>query len=152
MKEADRIKKLFEDLYNGNPWLDVTIMDTLKNISAKHAAKKIFPDRNSIWQIVNHITSWRENVLLRVQGNEVSASNNNYFSDIEDTSETAWEKALERLENSQKQWTEFLKIFNESQFDTIYPPNRMTYYEHIHGILQHDAYHLGQIVLLSKLV
>jgi uncharacterized damage-inducible protein DinB len=28
----------------------------------------------------------------------------------------------------------------------------MTYYEHIQGIIQHDAYHLGQIVLLSKLL
>ena len=45
----------------------------------------------------------------------------------------------------------FLENFNESQFDKIYPSNKMTYYEHIHGILQHDAYHLGQIVLLSKL-
>lgn len=152
MKESERIKKLFEDLYNGNPWIDVTIMGTLKNISAKHAAKKIFPDRNSIWQIVNHLTSWRENVLLRVQGNEIISPNNNYFMEITDSSETAWEEALERLANSQKQWTDFLKNFNESQFDKIYPSNKMTYYEHIHGILQHDAYHLGQIVLLSKLV
>jgi len=34
MKETKRIAKLFEDLYNGSPWIDVTIMDTLKNISA----------------------------------------------------------------------------------------------------------------------
>lgn len=152
MKESERISKLFEDLYNGNPWIEVTIVGTLKNISAKHASKKIFPDRNSIWQIVNHMTSWRENVLLRVQGNEIQAPNNNYFMEITDTSEAAWEKALERLDNSQKQWTGFLKSFSESQFDTIYPPNKMNYYEHIHGILHHDAYHLGQIVLLSKLV
>lgn len=27
---------------------------------------------------------------------------------------------------------------------------KYNYYEHIHGILQHDAYHLGQITLLIK--
>lgn len=152
MKETKRIKKLFEDLYNGIPWIDVTIMDTLKNISAEQAAKKVTSGRNSIWQIVNHMIAWRENVLLRVQGNEVTAPNNNYFTQLEIISETEWQKALERLANSQDQWIRFLENFDESQFDRIYASNKMSYYEHIHGILQHDAYHLGQIVLLSKLV
>jgi len=151
MKEATRIKKLFEDLYDGSPWIDVTIMGTLKNISAKQASKKIAPERNSIWQIVNHLIAWRENVLLRVQGNDIAAPNNNYFMEIENTSDTEWQKALERLANSQDQWIRFLENFDESQFENIYASNQMTYYEHIHGILQHDAYHLGQIVLLSKL-
>ena len=152
MKETNRIAKLFEDLYNGSPWIDVTIMDTLKNISAEQAAKKVTPGRNSIWQIVNHMIAWRENVLLRIQGNEIVTPNNNYFTEIENISETEWQKVLERLENSQHQWIAFLKTFEESQFEKIYPKNRMSYYEHIHGILQHDAYHLGQIVLLSKLI
>jgi len=152
MKETKRIAKLFEDLYNGRPWVDVTIMDTLKNISAEQSAKKIIPERNSIWQIINHMIAWRENVLLRVQGNEMITPNNNYFTQLEIISETEWQKALERLVNSQEQWIHFLENFDESQFDKIYASNKMTYYEHIHGILQHDAYHLGQIVLLSKLV
>lgn len=152
MKEAKRLKKIFEDLYNGSPWIDVTIMGTLKNISSTQAAKKIAPERNSIWQIVNHIIAWRENVLLRVQRTMVASPNNNYFTEIENISETDWQKALERFANSQDQWIRFLENCDESQFDKIYPPNKMTYYEHIHGILQHDTYHLGQIVLLSKLV
>ncbi len=152
MKETNRIVKLFEDLYNGSPWIDVTIMNTLKNISAEQAAKKVAPERNSIWQIVNHMIAWRENVLIRIQGNEIVTPNNNYFTEIEKVSETGWQKALERLENSQHQWIAFLKTFEESQFEKIYAKNKMSYYEHIHGILQHDAYHLGQIVLLSKLI
>ncbi|HEY5465194.1 MAG TPA: DinB family protein [Hanamia sp.] len=152
MKETKRITKLFEDLYNSNPWIDVTILGTLKNISSQQAAKKIAPGRNSIWEIVNHIISWRENALLRVQGNVINTPNNNYFVEIADTSETAWQKALERLENSQQQWIAFLKTFDEAEFEKMYPTNKMSYYEHIQGILQHDAYHLGQIVLLTKLL
>ncbi|HEY5370958.1 MAG TPA: hypothetical protein VIJ75_18390 [Hanamia sp.] len=48
MQETKRIKKLFGDLYNGRPWIDITIMDTLKYISAEQAAKKVTPERNSI--------------------------------------------------------------------------------------------------------
>lgn len=152
METTDRIAKLFEDLYDGSPWIDVTLMDTLRSVSAAAAYRKPAPGRNSIWQIVNHLVSWRENVLLRIQGNIIETPNNNYFSEIEDSSDAAWNKTLERLANSQKQWIYFLKRCKESSFDEIYPSNGITYYEHIHGILQHDAYHLGQIVLLSKLV
>lgn len=152
MKETQQITKLFEDLYDGDPWIDVTILGVLKNVSPQQAAKKIAPGRNSIWQIVNHIVSWRENVLLRVQGNVINTPNNNYFIEIADISETAWQQSLERLQNSQQQWITFLKHFDESDFDKIYPVNKMSYYEHIHGIIQHDAYHLGQIVLLTKLI
>ena len=81
MKETKRIKKLFEDLYNGNPWIDVTIMDTSKKYFCGAGSKKIAAGRNSIWQIVNHMIAWRENVLLRVQGNEIITPNNNYFTD-----------------------------------------------------------------------
>lgn len=152
MKETQRISKLFEDLYDGSPWIDVTLLGTLKNISAEKAAAKIAPDRNSIWQILNHIVSWRDNVLKRVQGEVIISPADNYFTPVADTSEKAWQQALKQLEDTELRWIDFLKKFDESQFERIYPVNEMTFYEHIQGILQHDAYHLGQIVLLSKLL
>ena len=152
MKETKRIQKLFEDLYDGDPWLDITLLGTLRNISTEQAVKKIAPGRNSIWQICNHLISWRENVLQRVQGKEIASPENNYFTDIAESSETAWQQTLQRLERSEKQWIDFLENFDESEFDTIYPGNNLSYYAHIQGIIQHDAYHLGQIVLLSKLL
>jgi uncharacterized damage-inducible protein DinB len=152
MKETARIKKLFEDLYEGDPWIGVNLMDTLKNLSPEQASKKISPQWNSIWEIVNHITSWRQNVLLRVQGKLIESPADNYFSAITDTSETAWIDTLQRLKDTQHQWTAFVENFNEDDFENIYQPNGGSYYEHIHGIIQHDAYHLGQVVLLAKAV
>ncbi|HEX5111595.1 MAG TPA: DinB family protein [Saprospiraceae bacterium] len=152
MKETDRISKLFEDLYNGHPWIDVTLLPNLKKLTAKQASKRIYSDWNTIWEIVNHIISWRETVLLRLQGKNIKSPSHNYFTDVEDTSAAAWKITLERLELSQQLWLAFLKNFNENNFDTIYRANKLTYYEHIHGILQHDAYHLGQIVIMMKKV
>ncbi|WP_235811010.1 DUF1572 domain-containing protein [Aequorivita aquimaris] len=40
----------------------------------------------------------------------------------------------------------------KADFEKEYPTNKHSYYKHIHGIIQHDAYHLGQIVLLAKMV
>lgn len=150
MKETERIEKLFEDLYDGEPWIGVSLFDTLKNISSEKAAKKISPQWNSIWEIVNHIIEWRLIVLKRVHGEVLTTPDNNYFNAVPETSEAAWKNSLKRLEDSQQQWIKFLKTFKKKDFDNIYPNNSLTYYEHINGIIHHDAYHLGQIVLLSK--
>ena len=152
MKETQRIINQFEYLYNGEPWIGVNIVDTLANITSEQAANKIGVDRNSIWEITNHIISWRLNVLQRVKGKTMVSPGNNYFEPVTHQSAAAWKNTLKQLKISQQEWIDFLKTFSENDFEKIYPKNAMTYYENIHGIIQHDAYHLGQITLLSKLI
>lgn len=152
MKQTARISKLFNDLYDGSPWLGVNWLETLNNISAEQASKRIAEGRNTIWEITNHVIQWRLNVLRRVQGETIVSPDHNYILPVEAVSETDWKNTLEELAVSQQKWLDFLKNFDENQFSKIYPNNQMTYYEHIHGILQHDAYHLGQVVLLAKML
>ncbi len=150
MSEKMRIKKLFEDLFDGDPWLEVNLLHTLKAITAEQAARKIPNLPNSIWEIVQHVTSWRQNVLQRVQGTVIDTPASNYFEPVADTSREAWQQALETLKETQSQWLSFLSDMSEALFDALYPANNKTNYEHIHGIIQHDAYHLGQVVMMAK--
>ena len=150
MEERHRIQKLFEDLYHGNPWIEVTLMEKLHALPAEQAQKKILPGWNSIWQIVRHLASWRMEVLRRVNGQVTTSPDHNYFEPLEDVSEEAWQETLGHLKESQDQWIRFLETFPEEDLEQIYPGNQMTYYENILGIIQHDAYHLGQITLLAK--
>ncbi len=150
MKETERIIELFADLYDGQPWIAVNITDNLKNLSAEKAARKLTPRHNSIWEIVNHLVAWRDNALQRVQGVAMKTPADNYFKPVADTSEAAWQETLQALKTSQEQWVAFLRNFDETDFEKKYKPNSLSYYKHIHGIIQHDAYHLGQIVLLAK--
>lgn len=152
MKESIRISQLFRDLFDGDPWLGVNIISTLEGISAEKAAVKIAPERNSIWEIVNHMTSWRLNVLRRFEGKVIPSPEHNYILPVENTTEGAWKEAIEQLKESQGKWLEFLETADEEVLASVYPGNQGTYYYHVQGILQHDAYHLGQIVLLAKLV
>ena len=88
--------------------------------------------------------------MSRMQGESPKTPDNNYVTDIDDRSENAWKRILLEFEQTQTDWLKFLATFNESEFEKVYTPNNMNYYEHIHGIIQHDAYHLGQIVILAK--
>jgi uncharacterized damage-inducible protein DinB len=151
MNELSRLKKLLSDHFDGSPWMDVNIIDTLKNIPASQAAKKI-NNLNSIWQIVNHMIAWRETNLERLKGEIIPSPENNFIEDIKDTSEEAWQVTLKKMDRSQHNLLSFLSSAKDSMLEKVYITNGHTYYEHLQGILQHDAYHLGQIVLLKKLL
>ncbi len=152
MRETHRITHLFENLYTGHPWIEVTILPTLQQLTARQAAKRIYATWNTIWEITHHMVCWRENVLQRLQGQIIKTPANNYIQPITDTSDGAWQNLLARLERSQEAWIKFMQTFKTKDFEKIYPVNELTYYEHIQGILQHDAYHLGQIVIMAKRV
>lgn len=150
MNESKRTLSLFKKLYDGSPWIDINISSVLKNVSAEQASKRVLKNCNTVWEITNHIIGWRSDVLQRVQGKIIASPENNYFEPVADTSEKNWADTLKRLSDVQDDWIEFLDKVDSGEFEKVYASNNMTYYEHIHGIIQHDAYHLGQIVLLLK--
>jgi len=148
--ELLRIKKLFNDHFNGDPWIDVNITGALKKISASKASKKS-GELNSIWQIINHIIAWRETLLKRLKEEKISVPDDNFMEEITDTSNEAWKKTLKRFETSQKKLNAFLDSSNEEILFKISPSSGYSYYELLMSILIHDTYHLGQIVMLMKL-
>ena len=152
MEETKRISKLFSDLYDGDAWIDVTIVGTLKNVNSGQAFSRPIANLNTIWEIINHLISWRETVLKRMNGEIVEEPKNNFFEQIKNNSQEAWSAILKRFEESQQKWLEFLSKFNDQDIGKFYVQSKYTYYDLIHGILQHDAYHLGQVVLLKKMV
>ncbi len=154
MKESKRILKLYFDLYKGNPWTAITLTEILKDINAEQAAKELIPKTNTIWQLVHHCVSWRDNVLQKLQGAIFKSPEDNYLSFLLDTSETAWSLLLLRLRQSELLWEDYLNNLSDNALNETYIPSdgEWTNYEVIHGLLHHDNYHFGQIVILKKLL
>lgn len=150
MAENLRMVKLFKDLFDGDPWLDVTTLGTLQGVTAQKAARKPSAVSNSIWETVNHVISWREVVLGRIHGDPANTPSHNYFLAVEDISEKAWQETLQKLEKTQQAWLDFLESVTDEKLSQRYLDSDYTIYDLIFGILQHDAYHLGQLTLLAK--
>jgi len=152
MSESGRLAKLFSDWFDGNPWSYVKMSDILKDVSAKQASKKLIPNANTIWQLVVHCLGWRDNVLRKMKGEDFKSPDDNYMSVPEDQSETAWKKLKDELVENENQWQIFLKTLSDDQLNEGYKPskNEFTNYEVIHGLLHHDNYHFGQLVMLKK--
>ncbi|HRE64581.1 MAG TPA: DinB family protein [Ferruginibacter sp.] len=151
MKNNERFLKLITDHYNGEPWLDISFKTTIANVSSNDAVKNI-AGLNSIWQIVVHLTEWRLTFLKRLNNKLAPAPSDNFFNSISNCSEEAWIQVKKNYENSQKKIISHLLKHNNRQWDQKPAAGSYSHFELLNGVLQHDAYHLGQIVIIKKML
>lgn len=147
--EINRILKLFADLEHGDCWIGNNFKETLHGVDAQTACKNISGKTNSIWQLIAHITYWRTSVVNRLTG----STNPPPFQDFllpEVCNEENWRQALHDFEAAYHLLRNAIHHFNEDNLDKPSVRNDQTNYELIMGCLQHDAYHLGQMMLLKK--
>lgn len=153
MSETRRIAQLFADWHDQKPWTEITLVDILEGVTAEMAAAHPIPGANSIWQLVQHCLGWRDNVLRKLQGEMFESPDDNYLSEPGDTTPEAWNRLLEAVAQNNVEWQNFLHHLPESSLEKGYAPaqNAFTQYAVIHGILHHDNYHFGQILMLKKM-
>jgi len=147
--EVNRILKLFTDLQHGDCWVGNNFKEALHGISAASASAKPYGDTNSIWELVSHLIYWRIKVTNRVEGN----NNPPPFIDFrlpEQLNEETWRQSLHDFESAYHTLRSAIHAFKDENLDKPSPKEGQTYYQLLMGCLQHDAYHLGQIVLLKK--
>ena len=115
-------------------------IQSFKDLSPQQAAWKPDPKRHSIWQNLNHITFWREATIRRLKGETVSdeEKEKNNFAEPAQVNADTWGVAIARFEKS-----------NQLIHDAIL--NEKFKLEELRFILPHDAYHLGQVMVLRAL-
>ena len=151
MSEINRIVKLFTDLQHGDCWIGSNFKEALHGVGAATAAKSIQPNTNSIWQLVSHIIYWRLSVVNRLEGN----LNPPPFPDFmlpEEMNEASWKQTLVDFETTYHLLRNTIQHFKEENLEKPSPKEEQTFYQLMMGCLQHDAYHLGQLVLVKKLL
>ena len=147
--EINRILKLFADLQHGDSWIDNNFKLVLHGVDSKKAMQSISGKTNSIWQLVAHVTYWRTYVVNRLTG----TNNPPPFSDFllpDEPNEANWRQALHDFEAAYHLLRNAIHHFNEENLYKPSPRKDQTFYELIMGCLQHDAYHMGQMILLKK--
>ena len=151
MTDINRIAKLFADLQHGDCWLGVNIKEALQGVDAALAVKSINNHSNSIWLLVFHLTYWRTSVINRLNGS-LEPPPFKDFALPDELNEENWKQTLLDFENVYHQLRSTILHFKEEQLHKPSPKPEQTFYQLMMGCLQHDAYHLGQIILIKKVL
>ena len=147
--EINRILKLFTDLQHGDCWVGTNYKEALHGVSAEIAAKKLPGYANNIWQLVAHITYWRTRVVNRLTGSDNPPPFQDFLLPIE-LNDVEWRQTMHDFESAYHLLRNAIHYFKDENLDKPSPKEGQTFYQVILGCLQHDAYHLGQIILLKK--
>jgi uncharacterized damage-inducible protein DinB len=157
MSELDRIIDQLEREHEGDPWHGSPLHAILQNIDARQASGKPIANAHSIWQLVLHMTGWKQEVTRRLSGAPASMPDAGDWPEIGEPTDARWYDALQDLDAAHRRLIEAVRNLPESKLyePTLDPRNSplgtgVTYYVLLHGIVQHDVYHSAQIALLKK--
>jgi uncharacterized damage-inducible protein DinB len=152
MSEIHRILDQLERVSEGNAWHGPAVRELMKGISAQQAAAKPVPAGHNIWEIVLHMTAWQDVARRRLAREVViDLPAHSDWSSVTNTSETAWQQAVEHLFQSKQQLHRVISQLDDERLNDPVPGKDYSVYVLLHGVIQHNLYHAGQIAVLKKL-
>jgi len=152
--ELDRIRDQFRRAFEGEAWHGPSVLALLDGVTAQQAAAHPIPGAHSIWELTLHIAAWERACLRRLNGDPAQLTDAEDWEPINDTSDAAWEATKQQLIDNHRELLDAIARVDESRLDeTIYQDPNIPYssiYVTLHGVVQHDLYHAGQIAMLKK--
>ena len=134
----------------GDAWHGASIKELLAGITAEQATRYPIADAHSIWEIVHHITCWHRVVKMRLRGEDYDPSDSENWKPVPEVSDQAWEAAKEDLYQSADEL--ILALARVIDLNAPVPGRPFSYSIMLNGLVEHDAYHAGQIAMLRKLL
>lgn len=155
MSESTRIADQLRRAFDGAAWHGDSLFEILKDVTAAQAAAHPAANAHSIWELLLHIAAWDGAVRRRMTGVAVKVSAAKNFPPVTDTSEAAWAKTLEHVRQVHRELVDAVEKFPEKSLSKQVPGKKgahHNFYYMLHGVVQHELYHAGQIALLKKMV
>ena len=154
--EVERIRDQFRRSFDGEAWHGPSVLQLLNGITAQQAAAHPIPGAHSIWELTLHIAAWERACKRRLEGDPAQLTDAEDWRPIDDTSEAAWESTKQELIDNHRELLNAIATVDESRLNEaiIKDPSIpfSSVYVTLHGGVQHNLYHAGQIAMLKKAV
>lgn len=152
MTTTKQLSRHFNDVYFGGNWTSVSLKDSLEGITWEQAVAKV-QHLNSIAALVYHINYYVTAVTKVLQGGPLDAHDKFSFDLPPVTSSHDWEELLSEFFTAARVLiTEIEQVDETKLFDNFADQKYGNYYRNLFGLIEHTHYHLGQIVLIRKML
>lgn len=148
---TNELKKAF----NGDAWHGRNALQILENVESSKAFSHFIPNAHSIAESALHLTSWTEEVSARLMGKIASEPINGDWPKPNETTSDVWQKIVFGFRIANEELIRICETFEEKDWNSLVnedgrPVLPVNFGELVNGLIQHHAYHAGQIALLSK--
>jgi hypothetical protein len=150
MTEVERILDQYDRAMNGNAWHGDNVWCILGSVEPQQAFERRLGDRHTIWELVAHMTFWETEVRRRLEGVVRKPDERLNFPPAPEANRENWENLLQQFRVSNGSFRNAVGALNDIQLEQpLSAPDKSVYVE-VHGVIQHNLYHAGQIALLHK--
>lgn len=152
MTTSAQIAKHVRDVFFGGNWTSVNVKDSLQNITWQQATKQV-SSLNTIAALLYHMNYYVTAVLEVLWKKPLNAHDKFSFDVPAITSEQEWEKLQNTVWADVEALASLTEQLPDHQLHEIFEDEKYgTWYRNLHGIIEHTHYHLGQIVLIKKIL
>ena len=147
-----QIAKHFRDVYFGGNWTASNLKDNLAGVDWQQATTKV-SSFNTIAALVCHINYYVRVVSKVLKGEPLNASDKFSFDQPPIESQEDWKNLLDNTWADAENFANLIEQLPEDKlWEDFFDGKYGNYYRNLHGVIEHAHYHLGQIVLIKKLL
>ena len=152
MNPAIQIAKHLRDVHFGGNWTSVNLKEHLSGLTWEQATTKV-DSLNTIVALVYHINYYISAVTKVLQGGPLEGKDIYSFDHPPVRSQEDWEKLLNKTWTEAENFAVLIEQLPEFKlYETFIDEKYGNLYRNLHGIIEHTHYHLGQIVLIKKML
>ena len=147
MRAIERLLIQLNAAYGGPAWHGPSLRELLDGVTEEQARARPIANAHSILEIVVHVRAWMDAVSERLAGSERELTTEEDWSDV---ARTSWPAVLDELDNAESRVCDAVARLRPEELDKPVAGKRYSVYVLVHGLIQHNLYHAGQISLLKK--
>ncbi|GAA4453570.1 DinB family protein [Rurimicrobium arvi] len=153
MNNTARLSQRLEEVFLSGKWIaNTNYTQELQQTSVPEANTRI-GNLNTIAVLCYHINYYLEGLLKVLQGGPLEISDRFSFDAPEISTASAWEQRVQSLRTNAWQFTEAVSQLSDAQLEAPFVQEQYgTWQRNIEAVIEHSYYHLGQIVLIRKML
>ncbi len=150
MSEVKRIIDQLERSFKGEAWHGPSVLEVLSGVSVENASSRPIEAAHTIWEITLHIRAWLYHVCKRLEGEPFEPTTEQDWPPASAT-ENAWQQTQQDLNDVYEKLQKKVSELSDEDLEVKDVPGKpYTLYFMIHGVIQHNLFHAGQIAVLKK--
>jgi uncharacterized damage-inducible protein DinB len=150
ISEGARIADQLRRAFCGSAWHGPALLELLEDVDAAMAAATPLAHVHSIWELVSHVEVWDRAAIVRLDGKKHQPTGVRNFPRVPEVTESAWRKAVGATKRTHDDLVKTVAALPDTRLRERVPGKRYDFYHNLHGVVQHELYHAGQIALLKK--
>lgn len=152
MNGTTQLAKNFRGVYFGGNWTASNLKENLKDVTWKQATTQVY-SFNTIARLAFHIHYYVSAVKKVLEGGPLVAKDALSFNHPNFESEEEWQSFLSNIWDEGEAFAQLIEELPERKlWDILIDEKYGNFHRNLHGIVEHTHYHLGQIVLIKKLL